>query len=95
MIDISDKAPKVIDLRGEVITYVNNQPVKMHPKRDYVLDLISCLQKFEKDNQWPRKKSVSSLCTRTLEYVKAHNAIQKSELRGLLNGLNYVWEKVR
>jgi len=94
MIDVSNNAPKIIDLKGEVITYVNNQPTKTHPKRDYVLDLISCVQKFEKDNQWPRKKSASSLPTRAADYVKKHNAIPKSELRGLLNAINYIWSEV-
>lgn len=90
-IDVSNSAPKIIDLKGEVITYVDGNPQKMHPKRDVVIDMLEMLAKFEKDNQFPRKKSASSLVKRNLDYVKQHNAIPKTELRGIYNAVNWVW----
>jgi hypothetical protein len=92
-IDVSNNAPKIIDLKGEVITYIDGKPTKMHPKRDAVLDMLDTLAKFEKDKQYPRKPTESSLVKRNLEYVKKHNAIPKTELRGIYNAIHWVWNE--
>lgn len=93
-IDVSNSAPAIIDLKGEQISYVDGRPVKTHPKRDVVEELLNMIAKFEKDNQFPRKKSASSIVKRNQEYVKLHNAIPKSELRGLYNAANHIWNEI-
>lgn len=93
-LDVSNSAPKIIDLKGESISWVDGKPVKTHPRRDVVTDMLDMLAKFEKDNQWPRKKSDSSLVKRNIDYVKKHNAIPKTELRALYNTTHWVWNNL-
>lgn len=94
LIDTSNAAPNIISLKGELITYIEGKPVKTHPKRDTVLETLEMLAKFEKDNQFPHKKSASSIVKRNIEYVKKHNAIPKTELRGIYNAARWIWNEV-
>ena len=90
-LDVSNSAPKIIDLKGESISWVDGKPHKSHPKRDAVEEMLSMLGKFEKEKQFPRKPTASSLVQRNLDYVKKHNAIPKTELRALYNAVGWIW----
>lgn len=80
-IDISAKAPKIIDLKLEVMVARK----RTYPYLEEVTDLFNVVKKHE-----VFKEGKSSLAKRALDYIKDHKAIPKSELRAAYKILNRI-----